>query len=77
MAAGSKAAIHGGRVDGPQKFRVAVEDAQEMRKLAAWYRAFAALTGSAVERQRRIAHAEYLERKADELEKRAAADDPP
>ena len=53
-----------------------MEDARELRKLAEWYRAFAELTGSAVERQRRLAHAEYLARRAEELEKRSAANDP-
>ncbi len=51
-------------------------DARELRRLAEWYRAFAALAGNAIERQRRLAHADYLDRKADELEKRSAADDP-
>jgi hypothetical protein len=66
----------------PKAYRLAskgvapLEDARELRKLAEWYRAFAELTGSAVERQRRLAHADYLERRAEELEKRSAADDP-
>jgi hypothetical protein len=51
-----------------------LEDALELRKLAEWYRAFAKLAGSTVERQQRLAHAEYLERRANELANRATAD---
>jgi hypothetical protein len=52
-----------------------VEDARELRRLAEWYRAFAELAGNAETRRDRLKMAEYLERKADELERRAA-DDP-
>ena len=51
-----------------------MDDAQELRKLAEWYRAFAEVGHSAARRDR-LKFAEYLERIAKELEKRAA-DDP-
>jgi len=51
-----------------------VEDAQELRRLAAWYRAFAAV-GAADRREDRLRMAEYLERRADELERSAADPD--
>jgi hypothetical protein len=54
-----------------------VEDAKELRRLAEWYRAFAELAGNAAERGARTKMAEYLERRAEELERRAAANDPP
>ena len=41
---------------------------QELRDLAEWYRNFAALAGGEIERRRRLEHAEYLERRASELE---------
>jgi hypothetical protein len=47
-----------------------MEDARELRKLAEWYRAFAEI-GHSDEREGRSRLAEYLERRADELEKRA------
>jgi hypothetical protein len=52
-----------------------VEDAKELRRLAEWYRAFAELAGNADERRARLDMAEYLERRAAELEKRSAAND--
>jgi hypothetical protein len=53
---------------------LSVEDAKELRRLAEWYRAFAELAGNAAERRARLNMAEYLERRARELEKRAAND---
>jgi hypothetical protein len=50
-------------------------DARELRKLAEWYRAFAEVGHSAA-RCDRLKLAEYLERKAGELEKRPAVDEP-
>lgn len=38
----------------------------ELRKLAAWYRSFAELAGNADEKQRRLAHADHVERLARE-----------
>ena len=52
-----------------------LEDPQELRKLAEWYRAFAEV-GDRAMRQSRLDFADYLERRADEFERRAA-DDPP
>lgn len=52
-----------------------MEDARELRRLAEWYRAFAELAGNDGARRDRRRMAEYLERRAAELEKRAA-DDP-
>jgi hypothetical protein len=46
-------------------------DAQEIRKLAEWYRAFAEVGNSAARRSR-LEFAEFLERRANDLEKRAA-----
>jgi len=40
---------------------------QESRDLAKWYRNFAVLAGSEIERRQRLAHAEYLETCAREL----------
>jgi hypothetical protein len=51
-----------------------LEDARELRKLAEWYRAFAEVGNSAARRSR-LEFAEFLERRADALE-RPAADDP-
>ncbi|MGC2415659.1 MAG: hypothetical protein WA459_23545 [Stellaceae bacterium] len=51
-----------------------MEDAQELLKLAQWYRAFAEV-GNSADREGRLKLAEYLERRANELEKHAA-DDP-
>lgn len=48
-----------------------MEDARELRKLAEWYRGFAEV-GHTDHREGRLRLAEYLERKADALEKRAA-----
>jgi hypothetical protein len=48
-----------------------VEDARELRKLAEWYRAFAEV-GHSEHRESRLKLADYLERRAGELEKRAA-----
>ena len=50
-----------------------MEDPRELRKLAEWYRAFAEV-GRIEERESRLKLAEYLERRAAELEKRAADD---
>ena len=50
-----------------------MEDARELRMLAEWYRAFAEV-GHSDQREDRRWMAEYLERKADELEQRAAKD---
>lgn len=50
-----------------------VEDAPELRRLADWYRAFAEV-GNPGERAGRLKFAEYLERRAAELER--AANDP-
>jgi hypothetical protein len=47
-----------------------MDDPNELRKLAEWYRAFAKI-GSADQREGRLKLAEYLERKAEELERRA------
>jgi hypothetical protein len=52
-----------------------MEDPQELRKLAEWYRAFAEVAGSTAARLDRLKFAEYLERRAADLE-RQAADDP-
>ena len=52
-----------------------VDDASELRRLAEWYRAFAEV-GHSDQREGRLKMAEYLERKADELERRAANDPP-
>jgi hypothetical protein len=48
-----------------------LEDARELRKLAQWYRAFAEV-GHSDYREGRLKLAEYLDRRAGELEKRAA-----
>ena len=48
-------------------------DARELRTLAEWYRAFAEV-GHSDQREDRLWMAEYLERKADELEQLAAKD---
>ena len=48
-----------------------MDDVAELRRLAEWYRAFAAI-GSADQRENRLKMAEYLERRAAELERRAA-----
>ena len=48
-----------------------MEDARELRKLAEWYRAFAEV-GHSEHREDRLELAEYLERRAVELDKRAA-----
>jgi hypothetical protein len=48
----------------------AMEDARELRKLAEWYRAFAEV-GHSEYRDDRLKWAQYLERRADELEKRS------
>jgi hypothetical protein len=48
-----------------------VEDARELRTLAERYRAFAEV-GHSDQREDRLWMAEYLERKADELEQLAA-----
>ena len=50
-----------------------MEDARELRILAEWYPAFAAV-GHSDQREDRLWMAEYLERKADELEQLAAKD---
>lgn len=50
-----------------------MEDPCELRKLAEWYRAFAAV-GDAAARDERLKFADYLESRAEELEKRAACD---
>ena len=50
-----------------------MEDARELRMLAEWYRAFAEV-GHSDQREDRLWMAQYLERKADELEQRAAKD---
>ncbi|MGE5268315.1 MAG: hypothetical protein ACM3JG_01440 [Thiohalocapsa sp.] len=50
-----------------------MENAQHLRDLAAWYRAFAEV-GRSDERENRLRFAEYLERRADELEQRAERD---
>ena len=44
-------------------------DAQELRKLAEWYRAFAEVGDSAA-RDDRLKFAAYLDRKAEELERK-------
>lgn len=44
-------------------------DAQELRKLAGWYRAFAEV-GDASARCNRLQFAEYLDHKAEELERK-------
>ena len=44
-----------------------MDDAAELRSLALWYRALATV-GSADQREHRMRMAEYLERKAAELE---------
>ena len=49
-----------------------VEDASELRRLAEWYRAFAELAGNAETRRDRVKMAEYLERRAQELERQGA-----
>lgn len=51
-----------------------MEDARQLRELARWYRAFAEV-GDRMARPDRLRYAEYLERRADELE-RTAANDP-
>lgn len=51
-----------------------MEDARELRKLADWYRAFAELAGSETARRDRLQFAEFLERRAAELEKRTTDD---
>jgi hypothetical protein len=51
----------------------AMDDPSELRKLAEWYRTFAKV-GSADQREGRFELAEHLERKAAELERRAAND---
>ena len=51
----------------------AMDDPSELRKLAEWYRSFAKV-GSADQREGRLKLAEHLERKAAELEGRAAKD---
>ena len=48
-----------------------MEDARELRKLAEWYRAFAEV-GHSEHHEGRLNLAEYLERRAHELEKLAA-----
>jgi hypothetical protein len=50
-----------------------VENERELRTLAEWYRAFAEV-GHSDQREDRLWMAEYLERKADELETLAAKD---
>jgi hypothetical protein len=52
-----------------------VEDARELRKLAEWYRAFAEV-GHSEHREDRLKLAEYLERRAAELDNRVATDIP-
>jgi hypothetical protein len=59
--------VHGRR-------NLSLDDPQELRKLAEWYRAFAEV-GNSASRRDRLELAEYLERRANELEKQAA-DDP-
>jgi hypothetical protein len=54
-----------------------MEDARELRKLAEWYRAFAEVAGSAEARLDRLKFADYLERRAAELDKHAANDNDP
>ena len=49
-----------------------MDDPAELRKLAEWYRAFAEV-GHTDEREGRLLIAEYLERKAKDLEERGAA----
>jgi hypothetical protein len=46
-----------------------MEDARELRKLAEWYRAFAEV-GRSEHREGRLQLADYLERRARELESR-------
>ena len=50
-----------------------MNDARQLRKLAAWYRSFAEV-GHPNGRLGRLRYAVYLERKADELERLAASD---
>ncbi len=50
-----------------------MEDARELRRLAEWYRAFAEV-GDPAARGDRLKFAEYLKRRAAELERREAAD---
>jgi len=45
-----------------------MDDARELRKLAEWYRAFAEV-GHSSRRSDRLKFAEYLERRAEELER--------
>ena len=45
-----------------------MDDPAELRRLAAWYRGFAAV-GAADRREERLRLAEYLERRAKEIEK--------
>ena len=52
-----------------------MDDPAELRKLAEWYRAFAAV-GSADQREGRLRMAEHLEHRAEELERRAQVTDP-
>ena len=52
-----------------------MEDPQELRKLAEWYRAFAEVGDQSL-RQSRLDFADYLELRADELEKCARGDPP-
>jgi len=47
-----------------------MNDARELRKLAEWYRAFAEV-GHTSERSDRLKFAHYLERRAEELERKA------
>jgi hypothetical protein len=51
-----------------------MEDACELRKLAEWYRVFAEVAGSDAARLDRLKFAEFLDRRAAELEKRATED---
>lgn len=48
-----------------------MDDARELRRLADWYRAFAEV-GILAERAGRLKFAEYLERRAAELERAVA-----
>ena len=50
-----------------------MDDPNELRKLAEWYRAFAKV-GSADQREHRLEFGDYLERRAQELEERARRD---
>ena len=52
-----------------------MDDPAELRKLAEWYRAFAAV-GAADQRETRLRLAEHLEQRAGELERRANGSTP-